>query len=349
MLLSREAFRKLVFERDHGRCVRCGGPAVDAHHILERRLFPEGGYYLDNGASVCTRDHLLAERTLLSCEELRERCGITTVVLPPQLDTGERYDKWGNLWLADGTRSPGELFWDLSVQRILRAGGVLDQFRSWVKHPRMPHLPWSPGVGPDDLHVAGLGGLTGGQVVVTEKLDGENTTMYRDHIHARSVDSRSHPTRDWVKGLWARVAADIPAGWRVCGENLWAVHSIRYGELPSFFLVFGVWDERNRCLGWDETAEWAALLGLQVVPVLYRGPFDQAAIQRCWDPSRADQQEGYVVRTAGGFAYAEFRLRVAKFVRPSHVRTTAHWLHGRPVGRNQLAEAHRFERQHQSG
>jgi len=41
--------------------------------------------------------------------------------------------------------------------------------------------------------------LIGREVVVTEKMDGENTTMYCDNIHARSIDGRHHPSRDWVK------------------------------------------------------------------------------------------------------------------------------------------------------
>lgn len=38
-----------------------------------------------------------------------------------------------------------------------------------------------------------------GPVVITEKMDGENTTLYRDGLHARSLDSRHHPSRNWVK------------------------------------------------------------------------------------------------------------------------------------------------------
>lgn len=39
MWLTREEFKQQVFERDEHCCVVCGKPAVDAHHILERRLF----------------------------------------------------------------------------------------------------------------------------------------------------------------------------------------------------------------------------------------------------------------------------------------------------------------------
>ena len=43
-LLTRDEFREGVFARDHNNCVICGEPAADAHHIVERRLFSDGGY-----------------------------------------------------------------------------------------------------------------------------------------------------------------------------------------------------------------------------------------------------------------------------------------------------------------
>lgn len=53
ILLTREDFKKIVFERDKHKCVVCGQPAVDAHHIIDRALWTDGGYYLDNGVSLC--------------------------------------------------------------------------------------------------------------------------------------------------------------------------------------------------------------------------------------------------------------------------------------------------------
>lgn len=94
------------------------------------------------------------------------------------------------------------------------------------KYPRTPHLPWSPGFTADDLRNKTTALFDGKEVVVTEKMDGENTTMYRDYIHARSVDGRSHPSRAWVKQLHGRICFDIPEGWRFCGENMYAQHSI---------------------------------------------------------------------------------------------------------------------------
>jgi hypothetical protein len=79
-----------------------------------------------------------------------------------------------------------------------------------IKYPRTPHLPWSPGASADDIGLENLESFRGRQIVVTEKMDGENTTLYRDHLHARSLDGRHHPSRDWVKGLHGRVGHRIP-------------------------------------------------------------------------------------------------------------------------------------------
>ncbi len=336
-LLSRDAFRECVFQRDHHTCVFCDQPAVDAHHLIERRLWEDGGYYLDNGASVCETHHLACERTLLSVEEVREACGITRVMVPQHLYADQPYDKWGNPVLEDGRRAKGELFFDESVQKALREGGVLDLFTSRVKYPRTHHLPWSPGVSDDDRVLKGVGTFAGRRVIVTEKMDGENTTLYADYTHARSVDSRSHPSRDWVKGFWSRFAHDIPQGWRVCGENVFAKHSIHYTNLPTYFMGFSIWNERNLCLPWDETQEWFALLGIRPVPVLYDGVFDEKKIRALWRDADAATHEGYVIRVAEAFSLKDFRTHVAKFVRKGHVQTTQHWIRGQPIRPNDLA------------
>src|SRR5271163_4187653 len=51
-LLTREEFKQKVFQRDNNLCIVCQAPAVDAHHLIERKLFADSGYYLDNGVSV---------------------------------------------------------------------------------------------------------------------------------------------------------------------------------------------------------------------------------------------------------------------------------------------------------
>ncbi|MCJ0874527.1 RNA ligase family protein [Streptomyces sp. AP-93] len=198
-------------------------------------------------------------------------------------------------------------------------------------YPRTPHLPWSPGATSDDVRTTGpgmLAGFAGREVVVTEKLDGENTTLYADGLHARSLDSGHHPSRAWVKGLQSRIGPGIPAGWRVCGENVYARHSLAYEELDAWFYGFSVWDG-DHCLDWDRTVLFLRGLGVPGPRVLWRGVFDERALRRLrLDTAR---QEGYVVRTTAGFERADFGRCVAKWVRGGHVQTDTHWMYAQVV------------------
>lgn len=117
---AREAFVAAVFARDKGCCVICGDAATSAHHILDRKLFSDGGYDVDNGASVCDPCHLLCETTEISCEEVRRAAGIEVTHLPPGFVPGKRFDKWGNTLLSGGLRVAGPLFEDDGCARALR-------------------------------------------------------------------------------------------------------------------------------------------------------------------------------------------------------------------------------------
>ena len=320
-LLTRDKFREAVFARDGHQCVVCGAEAKDAHHILERRLWPDGGYYLNNGASVCEEHHLQAEATLISCDDLRRLCHIDTIVVPPHFEGGCNYTKWGDVLLTDGMRVPGELFGEDSVQKILKP--VLDRYLNRFKYPRTYHLPWSPGATRDDRIMKSLSRLEGRPIVVTEKMDGENTTLYRHGLHARSLNFGHHPSRTRVKAFHRKVQFDIPEGWRVCGENLTAVHSLRYDSLPHFFLAFSIWNEWNWCLSWGETMDYAEMLGISLVPILYMGAWDERVLR---DLHR-EGTEGYVVRPLDAFHYKDFRHVVGKYVRENHVQTDEHWMH----------------------
>ena len=333
-LLTRDQFREGVFARDAHQCVICKAPAVDAHHIIERRLWNDGGYYISNGASLCTEHHIQAEQTLLSVEQIREAAGITRKLLPPHMYDDVIYDKWGNTILENGQRTRGELFYDESVQKILQP--VLGDFISRVKYPRTYHLPWSEGMTDDDRMIPSIDQFKGKEVVVTLKMDGENTTMYSDYIHARSIDGRSHASRDWAKNFHSQIAHDIPEGWRVCCENMYAEHSIHYKDLDTYVYGFSVWNEKNFCLNWDDSVEYFQLLGITPVEVLYRGVFDEQKIRSLYDASKWDWMEGYIVRTVEGFEYKNFKHNVAKFVREGHVRTAKHWMHGQQIIPNEL-------------
>lgn len=208
------------------------------------------------------------------------------------------------------------------------------------KYPRTPHLPTSPGFTPDDVRAGSDTDLVAGlEVVVTEKLDGEGTTIYRDGSHARSLDSGYHPSRERVLALAGELTGQMPPGMRINGENVYARHSVAYDRLPAYLCVFGIW-QGDVCLSWDATEEWCGLLGLLTVPVLFRGPMPDASgeLEALWRRTTGgpDVSEGFVVRDAGSFTRAQFPDRVAKWVRPGHVQTDEHWMHVAPVA-NRLA------------
>ena len=214
-----------------------------------------------------------------------------------------------------------------------------------TKYPRTMNLPWSHSESSDDVWWDDCADFEGKEIVLTEKLDGECTTIYPDgHVHARSIDTSHHPSRSWIKQEAARFAHDIPAGYRICGENVFAYHSIFYTELPSYFFVYGIYDG-DRCLSWDDVEELCVLLELQTVPVIHRGTWEEGEVRNMWTgegafptfgsdvdvPSYPDdftpcEAEGYVARIAASFVYSDFRRNCAKYVRANHVQTDQNWM-----------------------
>ena len=336
-LLDRDTFRESVFTRDNHTCVNCGitGVPMDAHHIIERRLFTaedeRGGYFIENGLTVCDDHdgifgcHRLAEQTLLSPEVLREKAGITKIILPDGTYDGI-YSKWLDPVMPDGKRGRGPLFFDESIQKILREGNVLDLYTNYVKYPRTYHAPTSPGRTKDD-RAHRVMPFDGKDIIVTLKMDGENTTINSDgYVHARSLEGETHPSQTWVRNIAAKIAHEIDPGYRICGENLYASHALKYENLSSYFMLFSVWNDKNISQSWEDVDLWANILNIPTVPVLYRGKWDEKEVVKAFEAYQEEngEQEGWVARNADAFPYAEFRENVAKWVRPGHVQETVH-------------------------
>jgi len=335
-LLSRDEFRESVFKRDNYKCVICGESAIDSHHIIERRLFSNGGYYMGNGASLCSKHHIEAETTILTAKEIREKCGITKVIIPEHFYDDIEYDKWGNILLPNGTRLKGELFYDESVQKIIKP--VLNEFVKYVKYPRTYHLSWSQ-MGKDDRQLSDDSMFVGKEVVVSIKLDGQNSTLYNDYIHARSVNGNSHPTMDWLKGYWSQISYLIDDNMRLCGEDLFALHSLKYTNLKSYFYLFSMWINMT-CLSWEETEEYAKIIGCETVPVIYKGIYNKEKIISSFnDYDKKIPSEGYVIRLADEFNYNDFRKSVGKYVKPEFRQVVnnshGHWI-SKKIEKNEL-------------
>jgi hypothetical protein len=193
------------------------------------------------------------------------------------------------------------------------------------KYGRTFHLPASPGVGSDDKIIQDLTHLNGAEeVVFTEKMDGENTTVFAGGCHARSPDSGYHASRDWMKAYAAGISPSLSGDERIVGEYLFAKHSVAYDDLSSYFLGFA-WIVNNECQGWDDTVGRFEELGVKSVPVLHRGRFNDAAIKSVLARLDLRNQEGFVVRTVSSFVEGDMATHVAKYVREGHVQSDTHW------------------------
>jgi hypothetical protein len=136
-LLNRNEFREQTLARDSGKCCvpGCSDIAVDAHHILNRNLFTEpyefGGYFVENGAQLCSSHHYDAELTRISVNDLRDWCDIADPAIPSTLDSGKNYDCWGNELIEQGMRLPGPLFENEGCQKALKAANLLWTVQTW--------------------------------------------------------------------------------------------------------------------------------------------------------------------------------------------------------------------------
>lgn len=203
----------------------------------------------------------------------------------------------------------------------------MDNFK---KYPRTFHLPWSLGATSDDKTLSSVDCFKGQRVVVTLKMDGENTTLYHNGLHARSLDYSYHESRSWMQNKHGEISHRIPKNLRICGENLFAKHAIHYQDLENYFMVFSVW-EGDKCLSWEETKRISSQLELMTVPVIFEGVFDEKAIKAAFKPFEK-AHEGYVVRLADSFQYNDFSKSLAKFVRANHVAEgSEHWKHQQVV------------------
>lgn len=193
------------------------------------------------------------------------------------------------------------------------------------KYPRTPHLPFSKGMTSDDRVLKNTNHFKDKYVVVTEKMDGENTTIYSNYYHARSLDSKHREYHSYLlTNILPQIQYQIPTNFHICGEYLYAKHSIYYNNLKDYFLMFSIWNE-NTCLSWDDTKEYAELLNISLVPELYRGIYDEDKIKQIAEEVVLKGGEGIVVRLDSSFSYEDFQTSVAKYVRPNHVQTDRHW------------------------
>lgn len=218
------------------------------------------------------------------------------------------------------------------------------------KYPRTNHFPMSPGADKSDKVMENTDAFGSPRppcktnekkdVVVTLKMDGENTTLYHDYWHARSMSQNQHLSRNWIAAFHAQIQHLIPPEIRICGENLYARHSIHYKNLNAYFQVFGIW-EGERCWAWEDVKQFCLDLKVETVPVVSEGKWQgETAMYWMFDSYlgsgyEGDEVEGLVVRIADEIPLDKWPTSVGKFVRKNHITTDQHWM-TKPVVKNSL-------------
>ena len=207
-----------------------------------------------------------------------------------------------------------------------------------MKYPRTYHLPYSPGATKDDkkLQDDWFKYYQGKEIVITEKLDGENIHMNQKDCYARSDGA---PTRSpWSRNIWDpqeglywRIKTLIGSNETLFGENLYGEHSIHYDKLSSYFHLFAVSTE-SVWESWKSVKLFGAILGVKTVPELWKGivynekQLEELVNRFVKEPSvYGDTREGVVVRLTSSFPLDDFKHCVCKWVRPNHVQTDEHW------------------------
>jgi hypothetical protein len=210
------------------------------------------------------------------------------------------------------------------------------------KYPRTYHIKGSPGTNNDDRISKNIRMICSGEIVMTEKLDGSNTSISKHGVYGRSrVAPSKNPWDDWMKPLWNTIKNDL-GEFELCGENMYGIHSIEYSNLNSHFYVFGIRDtERDAWLSWDEVEFYANMLDLPTVPVLFKSESTfkcepefilEKVLNFVAQPSTLSDEkhfitpkEGVVTRIRGEFPNDMFFNSIFKWVRKGHVKTDKHW------------------------
>lgn len=210
--------------------------------------------------------------------------------------------------------------------------------------PRIPLLAEAPGATTDDrvLDAVGRRAWFGTPVIVEEKLDGANVSIWLEEGEPRSA-GRGGPAamdragqfgrlRAWTAERRSQLLALLRPGEVFFGEWLYLQHSVRYDRLPDWLVVldllrdgqfFSVEERDNRC----------AQVGLATPPVLRRGVVASARdLEALAGPSRlgSEPMEGVVLRREHDGRLVD---RV-KWLRPGFRRIDdAAWDRGRPHNR----------------
>lgn len=194
-----------------------------------------------------------------------------------------------------------------------------------MKYRHTPYLSISPSKSIDSYNTIPFQYFLGKNVVITEKMDGENTTITKNKIHARSPDGTSKEWQSYVRQKASLFQYYLEDEESIIGENMFAVHSLEYSNLEDYFLAFA-YKKNGVFKSFDALEIICKKYDIKTVPVLYKGVFTLSVLE--WIRHKkidTTKQEGFVIRVNQDFNEETYYKNIAKWVRPNHVQTDEHW------------------------
>lgn len=231
------------------------------------------------------------------------------------------------------------------------------------KYFRTYHSPISLGATSDDKFMPSgyLNHFMNKEIVLTEKLDGQNNCFNQNGLFARSHSKISNHA--WDKPLinrWNMIKEDLKSlGVELFGENMVAIHSIEYKKLESYFYLFAARDQKTKLwLSWEEVRYYAELFDFPIVPEIKISKKlneindvsfeDEASLLELFLKNNLSIDwkeyvktsgllggydvitkepccEGFIVRNANSFSTKDSNQNLFKIVRENHIQTDKNW------------------------
>ena len=172
----------------------------------------------------------------------------------------------------------------------------------FFRFPHTPHVAWLGEGRPRDDKVLPsneVGALLAGEVIVEEKVDGANLGFSvgddgvlrgqnrGSFLALDAPEGQWKPLKRWLSTRRHALIDALGANLMLFGEWCYAVHSVRYSQLPDWFLAFDVYDRATGAF-WsvDRRNERTAALDIVTVPELSRGRQSIASLKKLLGKSR---------------------------------------------------------------
>lgn len=211
----------------------------------------------------------------------------------------------------------------------------------FCKFPSTPHLALFEGVvvrGDKVMSEAERNEFLRHELIVEEKVDGANLGLSFDLFRNLRAQNRGSYLQPPYSGQWKHLSSwlapridvlfeQLADRYVLFGEWCYAQHSVRYDQLPDWFLGFDILDKKEeRFFSCHRRDEALRALRVSPVPVLRHGHFLMSELNALLAQLQSrignDFAEGFYLR----FDQGDWLQRRAKLVRPAFIQLVEqHW------------------------